>query len=182
MSLALAAFAACTTLALASCNNNTKYVATDIASESNEEYAFAIGKDATKKTEILAAMDKVISEISIDDIVDYYTAIDAGETPSVSLTFADLSDNTGDTLQVYTNAEFPPFEYIADGKPAGVDIVIPHHAVVTSAYAFSPERTRPLTVFLRSSVEHANPPSNLRCYSSNSFSQPSLYRISVQIA
>ena len=125
MSLALAAFAACTTLALASCGNNTKYVATDIALESNEEYAFAIGKDATKKTEILAAMDKVIGEISIDDIVDYYTAIDAGETPSVSLTFADLSDNTGNTLQVYTNAEFAPFEFRDESnKIVGVDMYI----------------------------------------------------------
>ena len=27
-------------------------------------------------------------------------------------------------LVVYTNAEFPPFEYLADGKPVGVDMDI----------------------------------------------------------
>ena len=125
ISLALAAFAACTAFALTACNSDATYVATDIAAESNEEYAFAIGKDASKKTEILAAMDKVIGEISIDDIVDYYTAIEAEETPSVSLNFADLSDNTGDTLQVYTNAEFPPFDFRdEDNNVVGVDMYI----------------------------------------------------------
>jgi ABC-type amino acid transport substrate-binding protein len=125
ISLALATVAACGAFALTSCSGNTKYVATDIAAESNEEYAFAIGKTATKKTEILAAMDKVIAEISIDDIVTYYTAIEASETPSVSLNFANLSDNTGDTLQVYTNAEFAPFEFRdEDNKIVGVDMYI----------------------------------------------------------
>ena len=125
ISLALATVAACGAFALTSCSGNTKYVATDIAAESTEEYAFAIGKTATKKTEILAAMDKVIAEISIDDIVTYYTAIEASETPSVSLNFADLSDNTGDTLQVYTNAEFAPFEFRDENnKIVGVDMYI----------------------------------------------------------
>ena len=125
ISLALAAVAACTTLALASCGNNAKYVAKDIASENNEEYAFAIGKNATKKADILAAMDKVVNEINIDDIVTYYTDIDAGATPSVTLTFANLADNTGDTLQVYTNAEFSPFEFRdEENKIVGVDMYI----------------------------------------------------------
>ena len=128
ISLALAAVAACTTFALTSCNLNskkTKYVATDIASESNEEYAFAIGKNATKKTEILAAMDKVIADINIDDIVSYYTAVEASETPSVTLNFANLADNTGDTLQVYTNAEFAPFEFRDENNNiVGVDMYI----------------------------------------------------------
>ena len=72
ISLALSAFAACTTFALTSCNAGKKYVATDIAAESNEEYAFAIGKNATKKTEILNAMNKVIDEIDVAKIVEYY--------------------------------------------------------------------------------------------------------------
>ena len=29
-----------------------------------------------------------------------------------------------DVLTVYTNAEFPPFEYLADNKPVGVDMQI----------------------------------------------------------
>lgn len=125
ISLALAAFAACTTLSLASCGNNAKYIASDIVSEENEEYGFAIGKNASKKDEILTAMNKVIDGINIEDIITYYTAIEAGETPSVSLTFADLSDNTGDTLQVYTNAEFPPFEFRDEAnKIVGADMYV----------------------------------------------------------
>ena len=125
LSLALATLAACTAFGLASCNEKATYVATDIAAESNEEYAFAIGKNATKKADILAAINMVVGEISIDDIVSYYEAIAAEETPSVTLTFADLSDNTGDTLQVYTNAEFAPFEFRdEENKVVGVDMYI----------------------------------------------------------
>lgn len=125
LSLALATVAACTAFGLASCNKKANYVATDIAAESNEEYAFAIGKNATKKADIMAAMNKVVGEINIDDIVSYYEAVAAEETPSVSLTFADLSDNTGDTLQVYTNAEFAPFEFRDEAnKVVGVDMYI----------------------------------------------------------
>ena len=125
ISLALATVAACTALGLASCNANAKYVATPIASDNNEQYAFAIGKNATKKSEFLAAMNKVIGEIEIADVVDYYDALAAGETSSVTLQFADLSDNTGDTLQVYTNAEFPPFEFRDEqNNVVGVDMYV----------------------------------------------------------
>lgn len=125
ISLALAALTLGTTLALASCGSAANYVATDIVSADNEEYGFAISKTASKKTELVNAMNKVIGEIAIDDIVDYYTAIEAGETPSVTLTFANLEDNTGDTLQVYTNAEFPPFDFRDEqNKVVGVDMYI----------------------------------------------------------
>ena len=125
ISLTLAAVAACTALSLAACGNNAKYIASDIVAEENEEYGFAIGKNASKKDEILTAINKVIDGINIDDIITYYTAIEAGETPSVSLTFADLSDNTGSTLQVYTNAEFAPFEFRDENnKIVGVDLYI----------------------------------------------------------
>ena len=125
ISLALAAFAVCTTFALASCNAKATYVATDIVSADNEEYGFVISKTASKKAEVVAAMNKVIGEISIDDIVEYYTAVEEGTTPSVTLNFANLADNTGDTLQVYTNAEFPPFDFRdEDNNVVGVDMYI----------------------------------------------------------
>ena len=125
IAIALATLAACTTLGLASCGNNAKYVANPIAAEENEQYAFAVGKNATKKTEILNAMNKVIDEIDIAKIVDYYNAVASNETPSVTLDFADLSDNTAGTLQVYTNAAFEPFEFRDEqNKVVGVDMYI----------------------------------------------------------
>ena len=125
MALALATLAACTTLGLASCGNNAKYVASPIASDANEQYAFAIGKNATKKTEILNAMNKVIDEIDVAKIVEYYTAVASNEIPSVGLDFANLADNTAGTLQVYTNATFDPFEFRDEANAiVGVDMYI----------------------------------------------------------
>ena len=125
IALTLAAVAGCATLALASCGDKDKYVATPIESDSNEQYAFAIGKEASKKEEILAAMNKVIGEIEIADVVSYYDAIANEATPDVTLEFADLSDNTAGTLQVYTNAEFAPFEFRDDkNNVVGVDMYV----------------------------------------------------------
>lgn len=125
IALTLAAVAGCATLALASCGDKANYVATNIESEANEQYAFAIGKESSKKEEILAAMNKVIGAIEIADIVSYYDAVAVGETPSIGLDFADLSDNTAGTLQVYTNAEFAPFEFRDDNNNiVGVDMYV----------------------------------------------------------
>lgn len=112
LACALATTAAFATFSFAGCSkDNTKFVATPIVLESNEQYGLAIGKNSSNKEAILAAMNTVIADINIEDIISYYDAIDADTTPTVTLTFPDLSDNTAGTLQVYTNAEFPPFEF-----------------------------------------------------------------------
>lgn len=121
----LATVAAVATFSFASCDGGSKYVATPIQSDENEQYAFAIGKNASKKEDILAAMNKVIDEIEIADVVSYYDAISTEATPTVTLEFADLSDNTAGTLQVYTNAEFAPFEFRDnENKIVGVDMYV----------------------------------------------------------
>lgn len=110
----------------ASCGDESaKYVATAIESEENEQYGLAVGKNSTNKAAILSAMNTVIADIEIGDIVSYYDAIYAETTPSVTLEFPDLSDNTAGTLKVYTNAEFAPFEF-RDNKQniVGVDMYI----------------------------------------------------------
>ena len=99
-------------IGMTACNKDKQqYVATAIESESNEQYGLAIGKNSSNKTAILAAMNTVIDEIDIETIINYYDAIDADITPTVSLDFPNLSDNTAGTLKVYTNAEFAPFEF-----------------------------------------------------------------------
>lgn len=122
----LATVAATAALGMASCNmDNTKYVATAIEAESNEQYGLAVGKNSTNKAAILAAMNTVIADIEIADIVAYYDAIYAEETPTVTLEFPDLSDNTAGTLEVYTNAEFAPFEFRDEQQNVvGVDMYI----------------------------------------------------------
>ncbi len=110
------------------CGEDKKYVATELqTNEEPETYGFAIGKNTTKKTEILNAMNTVIDEIKMEmtDIITYYTQLSEEKTPSVTLSFPDLSDNTAGTLQVYTNAEFAPFEFFDDNQNiVGVDMYI----------------------------------------------------------
>ncbi len=121
----LATIATVATLGFAGCGDDADYVATPVEAEENEQYAFAVGKNATKKTEILAAMNKVIDEIEIADIVSYYDAISTGATPTVTLNTVNLSDNTAGTLQVYTNAEFAPFEFRDEqNNIVGVDMYV----------------------------------------------------------
>ncbi len=111
------------TLCASGCRKAESYGAKAIASESNESYGFAIGKNSTEKKKILTAMNEVIAEVEIDEVVEYYSAVQDGRVPDATLPFPNLTDNTGEALQVYTNAEFPPFEF-RDGEQAvvGVDI------------------------------------------------------------
>ncbi len=122
----LATVAAVATFSFASCNMaEVKYVATAIESDSNEQYGLAVGKNSTNKAAILTAMNKVIAEIEIGDIISYYDAVAANETPTVTLTFPTLTDNTAGTLEVYTNAEFAPFEFRDEQQNVvGVDMYI----------------------------------------------------------
>ena len=125
LSLTLAAAAAFTTLSLASCQKDqTKYVATAIAGIEVEEYGFAVGKNSSNKTAILSAMNEVISSSDLSAIVAYYTAVASDETPSVTLEFANLNDNTGGTLNVYTCSGFEPYEFVVSDEVVGVDIYL----------------------------------------------------------
>lgn len=117
----LASFA----LGLTACGDKGKYVATAIAGVEVEEYGFAVSKDASNKDEILDAMNKVIKDTKIDEVVAYYTALSNGDEPSVELEFADLSDNSKGTLNVYTCSGFEPYEFVDDdGEVIGVDVYL----------------------------------------------------------
>ena len=125
ISMTLAAVAAFTTLSLASCQKEqTNSVATAIEGIEVEEYRFAVGKNSTNKAAILSAMNDVIATSDLSAIVAYYTAVASDETPSVTLDFADLSDNTGGTLNVYTCSGFEPYEFVVSDEVVGVDIYL----------------------------------------------------------
>ena len=112
------------TLGLTACGG--KYVAKAIEGIEVEEYGYCISKTATKHDELLNAINAVISEEKIDEIVAYYTAKSNGETPSVTLKSVNLSDNTAGTLDVYTCSGFEPYEFIDDDGQTviGVDIYL----------------------------------------------------------
>ncbi len=125
----LAVASVATVCSMAACKDkNVKYVAKEIVMEGEPEtYGLTIGKTSSKKTEILTAMNKVIADISLDmqDIVNYFDAIASEQTPSTTLDFPNLDDNTAGNLNVYTNAEFAPFEFVDDDQNiVGVDMYI----------------------------------------------------------
>ncbi len=125
ITLLLVAIMGIACLGVTACQGNDKYVANAVVGAEFEEYGFAIGKTASKKTEILAAMNKVIGETDIDAVIDYYTAVEKDQTPTVSLDFPNLEDNTQGTLKVYTESGFIPYEFVGpDNEVIGVDMYL----------------------------------------------------------
>ena len=104
--------------------NDTKYVANAIVGAEDEQYGYCIAKTSTNKDAILAAINEVISESNMEDVVAYFTSVSNDETPAQTLTIPNLSDNTAGTLEIYTSSGFEPYEFISsDGVTVtGVDI------------------------------------------------------------
>jgi polar amino acid transport system substrate-binding protein len=127
VALLTGALALTSVFALTGCGETEEatYVAKAVYGIEVEEYGFAVGNNATKKAEIVAAMNEVIADVAIDEVVAYYTAISNDEEPSNTLEFADLSDNTAGTLNVYTCSGFEPYEFVdANNKIIGVDVYL----------------------------------------------------------
>ncbi len=112
-------------VSLTACGGSEKYVANAVEGVEVEEYGFAVGKNSTKKTEILNAMNEVISETDIEKAVSYYTSIYKEETPTVTIEQPNLDDNTEGTLKVYTESGFAPYEFVDDNNNViGVDMYL----------------------------------------------------------
>ncbi|MBQ1942937.1 MAG: transporter substrate-binding domain-containing protein [Clostridia bacterium] len=123
LTIAALTLAVISTFAFTACGPKVTFVANALESAEIEEYGLCVGKNATKKAEILEAMNDVILNKDIDAAVTYYTAIASDETPTNTIEVADLSSCTGGTLNVYTNSGFEPYEFVDDnGDVIGVDI------------------------------------------------------------
>ena len=72
-----------TCFSVVACSSGTKYVAKAITGAEDEQYGLCVGKSASKKAEIIAAMNEVINSVDMDKIVEYYTAVAGDKTPSV---------------------------------------------------------------------------------------------------
>ena len=95
-------------------SGNAEYVAKAIEGIEIEEYGFCVSKTSTLNAKVLAAMNKVIAESDISNIVAYYTALSSGETSPADIDVVNLSDNKGATLVVYTCSGFEPYEFTID--------------------------------------------------------------------
>ncbi|MBO5712809.1 MAG: transporter substrate-binding domain-containing protein [Clostridia bacterium] len=94
--------------------NDTTYVANAIAGIEVEEYGLCVSKTSTLNADIIAAMNKVIAETDMSNVVAYYTSIANGEEPTVTIKAVNLADNKGDALEVYTCSGFEPYEFVVD--------------------------------------------------------------------
>lgn len=120
--------------ALTACRKkNSDFVAVDAADLLKEDFGIAVKKG---NTALLEAVNKVIDEWvkdgTMNEYVEYYTALadyEAGkegvEKPEAGelATSWDFGSAT-ETVTVYTESGFAPFEFISNGSVIGVDIAI----------------------------------------------------------
>lgn len=112
---------------------NTEFVATDATDLLQEDFGIAVQKGNTK---LLAAVNKVIDEWvangPMEKYVNYYTDLadfEAGVEGAVEPDKGDLVTtwdfgNATESITVYTESGFAPFEFVSNGKVIGVDIAI----------------------------------------------------------
>lgn len=112
-------------------NNNahaveTKYVAVDATDLIAEDFGIAVKKG---NTELLNMINEVVNAWVADGTmakyVDYYDAVANGETPAADglKTTWDFGNAT-ETITVYTESGFAPFEFVSNNQIIGVDIAI----------------------------------------------------------
>lgn len=88
----------------------------------DEEYAICIAKGNDElKGKINDALNELKDNGKLDEIVANYIGEEAGSNPYKS---ADDVERNNGKLRMATNAEFPPYEYVEDGKVVGIDVDI----------------------------------------------------------
>lgn len=88
----------------------------------DEEYAICIAKGNDElKGKINDALNELKDNGKLDEIVANYIGEAAGKNPYKS---ADDVERNNGKLRMATNAEFPPYEYVEDGKVVGIDVDI----------------------------------------------------------
>lgn len=109
----------------AGCSSKTKFQAVKAEDVLEEHFGFCITKGNPKKDEILGAMNKVIKKYRDDGTIlklcTYYQRLFNKEDPGEKV--LEVPALTGsETLVVYTNAEFAPYEFVYENKIVGVDM------------------------------------------------------------
>ena len=106
--------------------NTVKYIAIDATDLIAEDFGIAVKKG---NTELLNMINQVVeawvTDGTMTKYVDYYDAIANGKTPNADglKTSWDFGNAT-ETITVYTESGFAPFEFISNNQIIGVDIAI----------------------------------------------------------
>lgn len=90
----------------------------------DEKYNFAVGKERSDKDFIINGMNDVINKLEpseLDKIMAYYLALQEKRQINFSIDTVDLSNNSGDTLVVYTYPDWPPFEFFYKQYSEGLE-------------------------------------------------------------
>ena len=118
----------------ASCSkSNDDFVATDATDLLQEDFGIAVKKGNTALLNAVnAVVDAWVADGTMTKYVDYYTALADYEAGVVGATMPEAGDlkvtwdfgTATETITVYTESGFAPFEFISNGKVIGVDIAI----------------------------------------------------------
>ena len=132
--ISLALIAIMLVCCFASCGKTNKdFVATDASDLLKEDFGIAVKKG---NTALLEAVNKVVEEWvangTMTKYVDYYTDLADYEAGVEGATKPDAGDlktswdfgSATETITVYTESGFAPFEFISNGSVIGVDIAI----------------------------------------------------------
>ncbi len=122
------------TVCFASCGKkNSDFVATDASDLLKEDFGIAVQKG---NSALLEAVNKVVDEWvangTMTKYVDYYTDLSDYEAGAEGATAPEAGDlklswdfgSATETITVYTESGFAPFEFMSNGKVIGVDIAI----------------------------------------------------------
>ncbi len=122
--------------ALSSCNKNTEFVAIDATDLIAEDFGIAVKKGSTELLNMInEVVEAWVADGTMAKYVDYYDAVANGETPDANglKTSWDFGDAT-ETITVYTESGFAPFEFVSNNEIIGVDIAIMSEVAQKNGY------------------------------------------------
>lgn len=117
--------------AFASCGEKEKYVAVDASDLLQEDFGIAVTKgNTTLLNAVNEVVDKWVAEGTMTSYVDYYTALSESAENGTAAPSANGLKTSWDfgtateTIVVYTESGFAPFEFLMNEEVVGVDIAI----------------------------------------------------------
>lgn len=116
----------CSIAAFTSCNKDVELVAFPASDLIQEDFGVAVKKGNTELLDMINAVIKDwLDSGKMDKYIDYYDAISKGEDADKGdlTTEWDFGDAT-ETLTLYTESGFAPYEFISEGKVIGVDVAL----------------------------------------------------------
>ncbi len=132
--ISLALVAVMLVFCFASCaKKNSDFVATDATDLIKEDFGIAVQKgNAALLAEVNKVVDEWVANGTMTKYVDYYTDLSDFEAGAEGATEPDAGDlkltwdfgSATETITVYTESGFAPFEFISNGNVIGVDIAI----------------------------------------------------------